>query len=299
MILFLGSGFIANALSASMMQQNIPHRIVSREIEDVPPGRIRADVATLDEGSSVFDDVSTAIYFAHSSVPFSSMQNIRVDAQENILNAISLFEIFAKRNIRVIYVSSGGSVYGNQEGVVSEAALPSPISAYGTSKYTIENYLKLFHHNYALPYDILRFSNVYGVGQQANRPQGVVFALARAFVGKHSFEIWGDGSAEKDYLYIDDAAAALSKVAAASASNDTFNVSNGRSISLREIISLFEDRFGHEIEIRQRPAFSFDVHDVHLNNEKFCKAYDWSPTVDIGMGIEKTVEWLASQPGDV
>jgi len=289
MILFLGKGFIANAFSATLNNEQIGHRIVSKDIEDAPPARIKADICLLNE--SLLEGIDTVVYFAYSSVPYSSMQNILHDAEQNILTAIRLFEILAKKKIRVIYISSGGSVYGNQTDLTSEESLPSPVSAYGLSKYTIENYLRLFHHNYHLPYDILRLSNVYGIGQKNNRPQGIISALASAFIEKKKFEIWGDGTAKKDYLYIDDVVDALAKVAASPASNDTFNVSFGRSTSILEIISLFEKIFGYTIEIATGPQFDFDVQNVFLDNRKFAAAYGWSPKTDIKQGIRKTIEW--------
>jgi len=289
MILFLGKGFIANAFSATLNNEQIGHRIVSKDIEDAPPARIKADICSLNE--SLLEGIDTVVYFAHSSVPYSSMQNILHDAEQNILTAIRLFEILAKKKIRVIYISSGGSVYGNQTDLTSEESLPSPVSAYGLSKYTIENYLRLFHHNYQLPYDILRLSNVYGIGQKNNRPQGIICALASAFIEKKKFEIWGDGTAKKDYLYIDDVVDALAKVAASPASNDTFNISFGRSTSILEIISLFEKILGYTIEIATGPQFDFDVQNVFLDNRKFAAAYGWSPKTDIKQGIRKTIEW--------
>ncbi len=295
MILFLGSGFIANAFSSLLNERNIPHRTISRDCDHDPPTLIRGELADLTVDSPLFDGVTTAFYFAHSSVPYSSMQDIRRDAEENILTAIRLFDILSKRNIRVVYVSSGGSIYGVQEGPISEQTLPEPISAYGVSKYAIENYMKVFQHNHGLKYDILRFSNVYGVGQKDNRPQGVVYFLARAFTLREKFEVWGDGSAAKDYLYVDDAARALAVVAAAEPSNDIFNVSYGESISIRAMISLFEELFGYGIEIGEKRAYSFDVQNVQLDNTKFTRAYDWSPAVDIKTGIRQTTEWVASE----
>ncbi|MEP6847430.1 MAG: NAD-dependent epimerase/dehydratase family protein [Acidobacteriota bacterium] len=302
MILFLGGGFIANALSAKFEEARIEHRIVSRRSEPEAPRRNAADINSLTESSPVFDGVDTVIYFAHSSVPYSSMQNIREDAEQNISTAISLFEILSNKKIRVIYISSGGSIYGDQAGPITEASLPSPVSAYGVAKYTIENYLKLFHHNYQLPFDILRLSNIYGVGHSSNKPQGIMGALARAFIERQRFAIWGDGSAEKDYLYIDDAVDALAKVAAAVPSNDIFNVAYGSSVSVREILSLFEKYFGYKIDIETRPPFDFDVSRVFLDNSKFREAYDWKPKIDVETGIGKTAEWLigsgtASIPG--
>ncbi len=295
MILFLGNGFIANAVGKRLDEAAIEHRVVSNDIGNAPPSSVKADITELSGDSDVFDDVATVFYFAHSSVPYSSMQDVGADARQNILTAISLFEIFAKRNIRTIYISSGGSVYGNQDGVTSELSLPSPVSAYGASKYAIENYLKLFHHNHQLPFDILRLSNVYGVGQRAHKPQGIVSALARSFIAKEKFEIWGDGRAKKDYLYIDDAADALARVAAHPASNETFNISFGESTSIREIISLFEVAFGYTVEIKENEPFDFDVQNVFLDNQKFRKTFVWKPETNIEVGVQKTIEWFISR----
>lgn len=292
MILFLGHGFIATALSNLLASAGLEHRIVSTDVADDQPFRVRADISSLSAESPVFEGVETVIYFAHSSVPFSSMQNVLKDARENILIAIALLEIFAKRKIRLIYISSGGSVYGNQEGVTTEDALPVPISAYGASKYAIENYIKLFHHNEGLQFDILRFSNVYGVGQHLNKPQGLTGALARSFIAKEAFQIWGDGTAKKDYIYIDDAAEALTKVLNSPASNDTFNVSFGESTSILEIVSMFEDIFGYPIEIKKNEPFRFDAQNVFLSNEKFAAAHNWKPTIDMKTGVRRTVDWI-------
>lgn len=295
MILFLGNGFIGNALSENLTLNKIAHRIISRSIEDNPPDRIQADIKIVLANPAILQDVETAVYFAHSSVPYSSMQDIYTDGEQNILNAISLFEIFAESKIRVVYLSSGGSVYGNQRGAATEKSLPSPISGYGVSKYTVENYLRLFHHNFDLEYDILRLSNVYGVGQKNLRPQGVVSALARSFLKKEKFKIWGDGGAKKDYLYIDDLTQALVQVLSKSPSNDTYNIASGVSNSLDDMISIFENVFGYQIELEKAVPFKFDVQNMLLDNSKFTRDYNWNPKVDFKMGIEKTINWFRLQ----
>ena len=295
MILFLGNGFIGKALSVNLHLKKLPHRIVSIDIEDDPPLKFRADINSIKDNENILDGIETVIYFAHGSVPFSSMQDIYKDAEQNILTAVKLFEIFAKKRIRVIYISSGGSIYGNQDGLTTEKSLPSPISAYGLSKYTIENYLRLFHHNFALPYDILRLSNIYGIGQKNIKPQGVVSALAQAFIEKKNFKIWGDGTACKDYLYIDDLIEALTKVVLQNASNKTYNVARGVSNSLDEIISVFENIFGYGIELEKAIPFDFDVQNMNLDNSRFVTDYEWQPKTGIEAGIIKTIDWFKSQ----
>lgn len=295
MILFLGNGFIGKALSENLESNKIAHRIISRSIENNPPAKIQAEIRHLQQNPDILDGIETAVYFAHSSVPFSSMQDIYKDCERSVLDAITLFEIFAKRKIRVVYLSSGGSVYGNQTEITTENSLPSPISAYGVSKYTVENYLKLFHHNFGLHYDILRLSNVYGIGQKNTKPQGVISALAQAFLEKRNFKIWGDGQAKKDYLYIDDLNEAIIKVLANESSNDTYNVARGESNSLQEIIALFGKIFGYDIELEKAVPFDFDVQNMMLDNSKFVKDYDWKPQIDIETGVIKTIKWFKSE----
>ncbi len=292
MILFLGYGFIANALSVRLDKLNIKHRIISNNIVADPPDRILADIGSIKADDKLLDGVETVVYLAHSSVPYSSMQNVYKDAEQNILTAIGLFELFAKRRIRVIYISSGGSVYGNHPGIMTEESLPSPISAYGLSKYTIENYLKLFHHNHQLPYDILRLSNIYGIGQKNVKPQGIISALAQSFIDRKTFKVWGDGNAKKDYLYIDDLTDALVRVISKPALCETFNISYGESNSVSEIISIFEANLSYSIGFENMPAFDFDVRNVFLDNSKFANEYDWKPATDLETGVKKTIEWF-------
>ena len=194
----------------------------------------------------------------------------------------------------MVYISSGGSVYGMQPYRATELSNPSPISAYGLSKYTVENYLRLYHHNFNLSYDILRLSNVYGVGQRSTKPQGVISAIAQAFLRKESFKIWGDGTAKKDYLYIDDLTEALIRVLSKEASNDTFNIAAGVSYSLNEVVSLLESNFGHSIKLEKANPYDFDVQTVLIDNSKFVKEYEWSPHVCIETGIARAVDWFKS-----
>lgn len=295
MILFLGNGFIANALTLRLDEKCIKYKVVSNDVNDESAEKIKADISLVANNDLVLEKVNTVIYFAHSSVPYSSMENILKDAEQNILTAIKLFDKFAKKNIRVIYISSGGSVYGNQLEKTTEKSLPEPISAYGLSKYTVENYLKLFHHNYRLSYDILRLSNIYGIGQKQTKPQGIICALAQAFNKREAFSIWGDGKAKKDYLYIDDVCEALLRVILSAPSNNTYNVAFGKSHSILDILSIFEKYFGYEIEYKKLKPYDFDVQNVILDNSKFAGDYDWQPKIDLETGITKTIDWVKSK----
>ncbi len=291
MILFLGYGFIAKALSVKLQRDNVAHKIISRKKQ----GNeliVEGDMHDINFVASQLKDVSTVVYFAHTTVPYSSMQHIYNDAKENVLTAIALLEVFAKKGIRVVYLSSAGSVYGTHSKPVNEQSLPNPISAYGLSKLTIENYISLYHKNEGLSFDTLRLSNIYGLGQLNSKPQGVISAIADSYVHKKAFKIWGDGKGKKDYLYIDDLCNALIAVLKVNPSNEVYNISFGTSTSVLEICSIFEKMAGCKLIIENAPAFIFDVQNTFLDNQKFTEKYSWSPKISIQEGVELTYNWF-------
>lgn len=289
MILFLGYGFIAKELSAKLQVEGIAHKIISRKKQgnDLI---IEGDLHDISFVDSQLEGVQTVIYFAHTTVPFNSMQNIYNDAKENVLTAISLLELFSEKGIRVIYLSSAGSVYGIHDAPVNEGSTVNPISAYGLSKLTIENYISLYHKNKSLSFDILRLSNIYGLGQLNSKPQGVISAIADSYVNQKTFKIWGDGTGKKDYLYVDDLCAAIVKVLGSTPSNEIFNVSFGSSISILGICEVFEKIAGQKLQFEKAAAYAFDVQTTLINNEKFAERYFWKPETSIQRGVELTYQ---------
>ena len=127
-----------------------------------------------------------------------------------------MLEVAQKNNIRkVIFVSSGGTVYGiPQEVPIKESHPTEPICSYGIGKLAIEKYLNLFHLLHGMDYCVLRLANPFGERQRVAAEQGAVTVFLDKALRNEEIAIWGDGSVVRDYFYVGDAVSAMTKALA-------------------------------------------------------------------------------------
>lgn len=145
----------------------------------------------------------------------------------------------------MIFLSSGGTVYGNQSiQPIREDALPKPINHYGNVKLCIENTIRTFNYQTHTKLLIARISNPYGPGQDFNRGVGFIDAALKKSIRKEKIEIWGDGTNVRDYIYIDDVCQMLIMLLEYEGEFDTFNLSSNIGTSKKC------DRDDSEIRIR-------------------------------------------------
>ena len=130
------------------------------------------------------------------------------DAEINILGGIKLLELCRTYGVRkVIYISSGGAIYGEPVYLPCDEAHPvNPLSPYGASKYTLELYLYLFKQVYGLDYTILRYANVYGPRQNPEGEAGVVAIFTGQLMQGKQVRIFGSGEQERDFVFVGDCA---------------------------------------------------------------------------------------------
>jgi UDP-glucose 4-epimerase len=143
-----------------------------------------------------------------------------------------------------VFPSSGGTIYGNVDAPsVSETAPARPTSGYSFGKHMTEEALRLFARGSALTYTILRFSNPYGPGQVVKHDQGLIPAILSAAADGREFQIYGDGGAVRDYVFIADAVEALVRaiLSPEASRNETVNVGSGQGASVLEVIALCEE----------------------------------------------------------
>ncbi len=198
----------------------------------------------------------------------------------------------AARPTQFVFFSSGGSVYGNSATPSREGDQGQPIGAYGRLKLAAEQ--DVLARQDRLPCTVLRISNPYGFCPQTTKPQGIIpFAFAAARDGT-PLELWGDGTAVKDFLYHEDFLAALTAVVQQRLCG-TYNVAAGESHSIREVLALIERETGRRLAVRHSPARTWDVHDSRLDNSKLRAATGWSPRVSLAAGLHRMArEMLAS-----
>jgi UDP-glucose 4-epimerase len=226
--------------------------------------------------------------------------DIAGDVRKNVLSSLSFLEISRQLGIsRVVFVSSGGTVYGKPEHVPTPETDPTnPITAYGIGKLAVEKYLALYEHLYQLDYRVLRVTNPYGPFQTTLKNQGIVAALiARALRGE-TVEIWGDGSVVRDFIYIDDLVDAL--VAAADDCGDgrVFNIGSGVGRSLLQVIAAIEPLLGMKLNIHWKQARAQDVPISTVAVDRAKALLGWAPKTTFEVGLKETIEWWRAESQD-
>jgi UDP-glucose 4-epimerase len=303
-LLIGGSGFIGSHLADAFLGAGWGVRVL-----DARPERFRAmrEEVRYVEGDCA-DPVclqravggcGCVVHLAHRGTPVTSVSHPEQEVIKSVLPFVSLLTFLRECPVpRFLYLSSGGAVYGNtpRRPIDEETAL-HPISAYGVAKVTMENYLHMFHALTGQPYIILRPSNVYGPRQEFHGPQGLVAVALRRLLDGAPVEIWGDGGAVKDFLYVSDLAEAIVRLAAAERSMGLFNVGSGIGTRVADAVRRCAATVGVAARIEYRPAEPFDVQHCVLDSARLRAATGWAPAVPLADGIRRTCEWMLQASG--
>lgn len=246
------------------------------------------DVASLAR-PEILRDYDAVLHLGWSTVPMVSEENPGIEEAgdfpyiRNLIGAARLCE----EGPKLIFFSTA-AVYGDTgDQAVMEENVCRPLGRYAAAKLEAE---KLF-----LDYDnacVLRITNVFGASCPLTRPQGIIPVLLRAARTGGAVEIWGDGTAVKDYIAAPDLHRATEAVISADL-RGIFNVSSGCSLSVNELISLVEEACGHPILRNCRPHYPWDVTVSRVSSEKLRRMTGWSP----GLSPDDLVRELVRQEG--
>lgn len=192
---------------------------------------------------------------------------------------------------RVVFASTGGALIGNADPPVDERSLPKPISPYGASKLAAEAYCHAFSQAYGMRTIATRFANVYG--PYSGHKKGAISAFFKALDTGDPIIIYGDGSASRDFMYVDDICAGLELALQADVlPGSVFHLATGRETTVRELAELCRqvaDRPDHKIEFRGRRAG-----EVERNFATFDRAEEelgFRPMVELPAGLSRTWNW--------
>jgi len=197
---------------------------------------------------------------------------------------------------RVIFFSSGGTVYGIPQVVpIPEDASGDPISTYGIHKLTIEYYLYFYQYMYHLPSIVLRIANPYGRYQRPFTNQGLIpNVLARCLTGQ-PVEVWGDGEAVRDYIYVDDVIRAALLALTYRGAERVFNIGSGEGHSINEVLHTVDRLLPGRLQVQRRPGRPVDVPTNVLDITRARQALHWQPDTALEQGIQQMIDlW---QPG--
>jgi UDP-glucose 4-epimerase len=244
--------------------------------------------------------MDVVFHCASSTVPSTSNLDPVRDIEQNLVGAVNLLEAMRKSAVRrIVYLSSGGTVYGHPTIVpVPETHDLNPISSYGVVKVAIEKYLFMYQSLYGIEPVILRPSNPYGPGQLPTGLQGLIASfLGKVAVGE-VLPIWGDGEVVRDYLYIDDLVDMLF-VAAHHTATGIFNVGSGQGHSVNHIVGVIAEVTQRDTKVLRMESRSFDVRRVVLDISQAREVFGWTPRTELPDGMMQAWAWIKERASGV
>jgi UDP-glucose 4-epimerase len=295
-----GAGFIASnvadAYIAAGHEVAVVDDLSSGKRENVNP---RAKFYQLDIGdpklAQVFAEFKPQLVNQHAaqiSVPIS-VDDPLGDARTNVLGLLNVLTNCREHKVaKVIYVSSGGVVYGEPDHFPADETFPlQPASPYGIAKYAGELYLKFFAANCGLKYVALRYSNVYGPRQVPHGEAGVVSIFIQALLAQQAPTIFGDGKYVRDYVFVGDVVQA-NLLAVERGENVAVNIGTGKPSDTNEIYRLVREAMHSSFQAQSGPARRGDLRANYLDASLAGRVLGWKPQVSLPEGIAKTVQYF-------
>jgi UDP-glucose 4-epimerase len=236
------------------------------------------------------DLVIHAISTTLPALPFSA----RFDIESNLIPTVELLNIMVKYNVSdIVYISSGGAVYGSSPNRHKETDNLFPISSYGIVKLAIEKYLFQYAALYRLNPLVLRLSNPYGK-YHFSQKQGICNVALRAAIYNNQFVVWGDGNAKKDYIFVEDFTHILFSLLEKNVFSEIINIGSGCVLSVNDILHAIQNRISG-FKWSYTDASLFDVHNFELNTNKlksYIGEYAFTP---FNQGLAITIDWLENE----
>lgn len=236
------------------------------------------------------------VHMVSTSLPAGSAQSEMVyDIESNLVSTIRLLGLMRKYKVpRIVFVSSGGTVYGLPDLESGEKGIPEthatdPICSHGIIKLAIEKYIQMHGYLYGLKYLILRISNPYGE-HHSSEVQGLFNVALRRALAKQPVTVFGDGGNVRDFIYVKDCVKAVKALMDRNVAGQVVNVGSGTGLSVNQALELVKEVAG-SFKVKREPARKFDVRRAVLDISKLEALTGFRPTPVLA-GLRNTYKWL-------
>lgn len=294
-----GRGFIGVNLVPSLATEN-PVRVLDNLSRSSPTGAgdgsadfRQGDITNSADLESAFSGVNAVVHLAAYGSVIESIIDPAENFEINARGTLNVLQAAARAGVRrLVFSSTGGALIGDATPPVNEQSVPRPISPYGASKLCGEGYCNAFASSFGLDTIILRFGNVYGPHSAHKR--GAVTVFIKALLTGDPIVIYGDGSATRDYIHVDDICAGI-RIALAAPAQDggVFHLASGRETTIMDLAKILRDVAGkpnHPIELR--PARRGEVTRNFADYGKARAAFGFEPRWKIEEGLAATWQWF-------
>jgi UDP-glucose 4-epimerase len=289
----LMTGSAANLAHARMCNARHPKRFTF----------VRADIQAPELAGIVAGTNPDVVFHLAAQVDLrTSVIDPLGDARINILGTINLLEACRRGRVqRIIYAASGASRYGAPMSLPASEDTPvEPLSPNAAAKLAAELYLSAYAEMCGISPISLALGSVYGPRQNPHGDSGVVTIFGSALIAGRPVTIYGDGTAVRDYVYIDDVVDAF--VFAGQLPLEvmgTYNIGTGEQTTVSEVYRLVAEAVGVSRPPRYAAVRTGEVQAIALDSKEAGADLGWKPSVNIVEGIQRTVQWLRDSLGSV
>jgi len=296
-----GAGFIGSHVVEAFLSAG--HEVLAldnlssgkRENLDRGAGLAVADVRNRDGLESVFSEFKPEAVDHHAAQISvrRSVDSPGFDAEINIIGGLNVLDACVRHNVkRVIFASTGGAIYGEQEAFPApESHLAAPLSPYGVAKLAFEKYLSTYEHNHGVHWTALRYSNVYGPRQDPHGEAGVVAIFCQTMLAGKIPTINGDGEQTRDFVYVGDVAR-TNVLALEKGARGPVNVATGIETNINQLWRLVRELAGADIDEAHGAAKPGEQMRSVLDPGLAKKTLGWTPEVDLREGLARTVKFF-------
>lgn len=226
-----------------------------------------------------------------------SMADPRFDCDVNLGGLLNIMQGAVKAGTvkQVLFASSGGAMYGETDRIPTpESFPPQPVSHYGAAKAASELYLGVYRANHQLRVAALRYANVYGPRQDPHGEAGVVAIFCGRLLEGKPCTISGDGTQTRDYVFVEDVAAA-NVLAAEKGFDGALNIGTGIETDVNQLYALLARAAGSDSAPIHGPPRAGEQRRSCIDPAAAGRALEWRPTVAIADGLARTLPRFRKQ----
>jgi UDP-glucose 4-epimerase len=235
---------------------------------------VQGNVTDKDALKRVLTGHDLVYHFVCLTNPALSWNDPRIEIDFNLSSSLEVFEASVACSVRkVVFPSSGGTVYGFQQGLITEENSPNPANPYGIAKLAIEFFLKYYKNRFGIAADIYRIGNPYGPRQPTDRSQGVIAMWMKKILDGEEVEVCGDENTFRDYVYVKDVAFLMAHSVNDIDSSATYNIGTGKGVSIIELFNVFRRVIDVPFKYKVLERRGFDNASVILDGAKLTSHY--------------------------
>jgi UDP-glucose 4-epimerase len=299
MIVTGGAGFIGSHVVDALLRRgdevHVVDTLVTGKRENVPAEATLHEVDVRDDALvALCTEVGTEgiVHLAAQADVRVSVERPLFDAEVNVLGTIRVLEAARATDSKIVFASTGGAIYGECDAPATEESPRRPLSPYGTSKLSAEEYLGTYNRLYGTTHASLRFANVYGPAQNPHGEAGVVAIFFGLLAEGKETKVFGAGAQQRDYVYVGDVARAI--LAAFHLDGGVVNIGTGRATSDLELHTACCAAAGIEQEPFFAPARLGDLQRSVLDISRAREVLGWEPELSLEQGLAETWGWFSN-----